>query len=202
MDFDDLLAQTVELLQQHPEVLAHYQRRFQHVLVDEYQDTNPVQNELVLLLAAEHRNVCVVGDCDQSIYSSGARHPQHPRVRGGLPRTPRSSCWSRTTGRPRRSSTPPTRSSPTTWPQAQGAVDRPGRRRAPIVRYHADDEVDEAQWVAAELAELHDGGDLRWADIAVFYRTNAQSRVVEEHLIRAGIPTRSSAAPASTTGAR
>ena len=58
----------------------------------------------------------------------------------------------------------------------------------PIVRYHADDEVDEAQWVAREVAKLHDGGDLRWGDIAVFYRTNAQSRVVEEHLIRIGIP--------------
>ena len=58
----------------------------------------------------------------------------------------------------------------------------------PIVRYHADDEVDEAQWVTREVAKLHDGGDLRWADIAVFYRTNAQSRVVEEHLTRMGVP--------------
>ena len=56
------------------------------------------------------------------------------------------------------------------------------------MRYHADDEVDEAQWVTREIAKLHDGGDLRWADIAVFYRTNAQSRVVEEHLTRMGVP--------------
>src|SRR5690606_26111601 len=68
MDFDDLLQVTVELLRTHPDVLEHYQRRFRHILVDEYQDTNKVQNELVLLLAAEHRNVCVVGDADQSIY--------------------------------------------------------------------------------------------------------------------------------------
>ncbi|MCB0768750.1 MAG: UvrD-helicase domain-containing protein, partial [Flavobacteriales bacterium] len=67
MDFDDLLGVTVELFQKHPDVLAHYQRRFRHVLVDEYQDTNAVQNELVLLLAAEHRNVCVVGDSDQCL---------------------------------------------------------------------------------------------------------------------------------------
>jgi len=67
MDFDDLLSVTVTLFQKHPDVLEHYRRRFRHVLVDEYQDTNAVQNELVLLLAAEHRNVCVVGDSDQCL---------------------------------------------------------------------------------------------------------------------------------------
>ena len=67
MDFDDLLGNTVELFREHPEVLEHYQRRFRHVLVDEYQDTNRVQNELVLLLSAESRNVCVVGDTDQCL---------------------------------------------------------------------------------------------------------------------------------------
>jgi superfamily I DNA/RNA helicase len=67
MDFDDLLSVTVTLFQRHPDVLEHYRRRFRHVLVDEYQDTNAVQNELVLLLAAEHRNVCVVGDSDQCL---------------------------------------------------------------------------------------------------------------------------------------
>jgi DNA helicase-2/ATP-dependent DNA helicase PcrA len=68
MDFDDLLRNTVELFRKEPEVLEHYRRRFRHVLVDEYQDTNKVQNELVLQLAGEHHNVCVVGDSDQSIY--------------------------------------------------------------------------------------------------------------------------------------
>src|SRR3546814_2921113 len=58
----------------------------------------------------------------------------------------------------------------------------------PIARYHGDDEVDEAQWVTREIAHLHDGGDMRWSDIAVFYRTNAQSRVLEEHLARMGVP--------------
>jgi DNA helicase II / ATP-dependent DNA helicase PcrA len=67
MDFDDLLGQALRLLREHPEVLQHYQRRFRHILVDEYQDTNRVQNELVLLLAADHRNVCVVGDQDQCL---------------------------------------------------------------------------------------------------------------------------------------
>src|SRR3546814_9513678 len=73
MDFDDLLGNTVQLLQRCPDLLEHYQRRFKHVLVDEYQDTNTVQNELVLLLTKSHRNVCVVGDGAQSIYKfSGA----------------------------------------------------------------------------------------------------------------------------------
>ena len=67
MDFDDLLTQALRLLREHPPVLEHYQRRFKHILVDEYQDTNRVQNELVLLLAADHRNVCVVGDQDQCL---------------------------------------------------------------------------------------------------------------------------------------
>ena len=67
MDFDDLLGQALRLLREHPDVLAHYQRRFKHILVDEYQDTNVVQNDLVLLLAADHRNVCVVGDQDQCL---------------------------------------------------------------------------------------------------------------------------------------
>ncbi len=65
-------------------------------------------------------------------------------------------------------------------PQAEGAVDRVGAAASRIVRYHADDEGDEAQWVAHTIADLHDGGDYRWGDVAVFYRTNAQSRVVEE----------------------
>ena len=68
LDFDDLLTLTVRLFTEHPDVLAHYQERFEHVLVDEYQDTNRAQNEIVLKLAAAHHNVCVVGDSDQSIY--------------------------------------------------------------------------------------------------------------------------------------
>ncbi|MGI8684450.1 MAG: UvrD-helicase domain-containing protein, partial [Acidimicrobiales bacterium] len=68
MDFDDLLAVTVELLRTAPDVLTHYQDRFSHILVDEYQDTNRAQNELILLLGRRHRNVCVVGDSDQSVY--------------------------------------------------------------------------------------------------------------------------------------
>jgi DNA helicase-2/ATP-dependent DNA helicase PcrA len=188
MDFDDLLLNTAKLFREHPDVLAHYQRRFRHILVDEYQDTNKVQNELVLALAAEHRNVCVVGDSDQSIYRfRGADIRNILEFEDAFPDTTvilleqnyRSTqvildaanaviannfgrkpkeLWSEKTGGPK------------------------------ITRYHAEDEADEGQWVAHEIARLHDEGEIRWGDVAVFYRTNAQSRVLEEHLMRAGIP--------------
>jgi DNA helicase-2/ATP-dependent DNA helicase PcrA len=113
MDFDDLLLVTVNLLQACPDVLSRYQHRFRHVLVDEYQDTNRAQNELVLMLAREHRNVCVVGDSDQSVYAfRGADIRNILQFEGAYP--PPSSSWSRTTARPRRSLTRPTPSSPTT----------------------------------------------------------------------------------------
>ena len=131
MDFDDLLQVTATLLRQNPDVLDHYRRRFRHILVDEYQDTNKVQNELVLALASEHRNICVVGDTDQSIYRlQGRRHPQHPRVRGGVPRLH---------GDRARAELPVDADDPRCRqrgdrqqprPQAEGAVDRQRRRAA------------------------------------------------------------------------
>jgi DNA helicase-2/ATP-dependent DNA helicase PcrA len=188
MDFDDLLGVTVELFHRHPDVLDHYRRRFRHVLVDEYQDTNPVQNELVLMLSDEHRNVCVVGDQDQSIYrfrSADIRNiiefethfPDTTVIL--LEQNYRSTqiildaanaVIANNVGRK---------------PKDLWTESGPGDK---IVRYHADDEMDEARWVAHELARLHDGGTYRWRDMAVFYRTNAQSRVLEEHLVRVGIP--------------
>jgi DNA helicase-2/ATP-dependent DNA helicase PcrA len=188
MDFDDLLGNAVLLLQRHPDLLEHYRRRFKHVLVDEYQDTNTVQNELVLLLTKEHRNVCVVGDDAQSIYRfRGADFSNILEFESAFPdatvvvleQNYRSTqrilsaanavIANNLTGRRKE-----------LWTD-KGDGDR-------ITRYHADDEVDEAQWVTREVARLHDGGTMRWKDIAVFYRTNAQSRVLEEHLARHGIP--------------
>ena len=148
MDFDDLLGVTVTLLQKHPDVLEHYQRRFRHVLVDEYQDTNRVQNELVLLLAREHRNVCVVGDSDQSIY----------RFRGADIRN----ILEFETAFPDATVVileQNYRSTQTILDAANAVIaNNLGRKPKelwtdqgggePIVRYHADDEVDEAQWVA------------------------------------------------------
>jgi DNA helicase-2/ATP-dependent DNA helicase PcrA len=188
MDFDDLLGVTVELLSTQPDVLAHYQQRFQHVLVDEYQDTNRAQNEIVLRLGALHRNVFVVGDADQSIYAFRKADIRNIlEFERAFPDTTTMVLDQNY------------RSTQTILDAANAVIahnvgrkpkdlwtDRgPGDR---IIRYQGDDEVDEAAWVAAEIARLHDGSELRWGDLAVFYRTNAQSRILEEHLVRHGVP--------------
>jgi superfamily I DNA/RNA helicase len=336
MDFDDLLQVTVELLRTQPDVLAHYQQRFKHVLVDEYQDTNRVQNELVLLLAAEHRNICVVGDSDQcfppgtQVSTPAGRVPIEQisvgdivlgtepgrvtyvhadafvgdlvvvevggrrligtaahrvpvgfaRTRRGEPSQGRASATTTlerddfvhlgevTAGdllrverggalvdapvrhvRRERYAGPvyDLEVSPTHTYIADGvlvhnsiyrfrgadirninefeqafpdatvivldqnyrstqhildaanAVIANNMSRKPkelwtesghgelLVRYHADDEGDEARWVAHEIGRLHDEGE-RYAACAVFYRTNAQSRIVEEAFLRTGLP--------------
>jgi len=188
MDFDDLLRNTVELLRTEPEVLVHYRRRFRHVLVDEYQDTNKVQNELVVQLAGEHRNICIVGDSDQSIYRfRGADIRNILEFEEAFPDATVIVLEQNY------------RSTQTILDAANSVIANNMARKPKelwtdegqgqaIIRYHADDEGDEAQWVAHEISKLHDSGDHRWGDVAVFYRTNAQSRVVEEHLLRGGIP--------------
>jgi DNA helicase-2/ATP-dependent DNA helicase PcrA len=188
MDFDDLLVNTVRLFRRHPEVLEHYQRRFGHVLVDEYQDTNAAQNEMILQLARGHRNVCVVGDSDQSIYQfRGADIRNILQFEEAFPDATVVVLEQNY------------RSTQTILDAANAVITHNmGRkpkdlwtdegRGAPIVRYHADDETDEAQWVARTISDLHDDDHLRWGDVAVFYRTNAQSRVLEEHLMRMNIP--------------
>jgi DNA helicase-2/ATP-dependent DNA helicase PcrA len=188
MDFDDLLAQALRLLREHPPVLDHYRQRFRHILVDEYQDTNKVQNDLVLLLAADHRNVCVVGDQDQSIYAfRGADMRNIVEFEGAFPDTTVVMLEQNY------------RSTQTILDAANAVIANNLSRKPkdlwtetgagdPIVRYRADDEVDEAQWISREISRLHDETELSWGDVAVFYRTNAQSRVLEEHLMRVGIP--------------
>ncbi len=190
MDFDDLLGVTVELFRVHPEVLHHYRQRFRHVLVDEYQDTNPVQNDLVMLLGEEHRNVCIVGDSDQSVYAfRGADFrnlmefentfadatvivlEQNYRSTQTILDAANAVISNNAHRKPK-----------DLWSE-QGAGDR-------IVRFQGEDEGDESQWIAHKLASLHSDGDVRWSDMAVFYRTNAQSRVIEEAMMRAGIPYR------------
>ena len=188
MDFDDLLTVTVQLFRTHPDVLAHYQRRFRHVMVDEYQDTNKAQNEIVLQLASDHRNVCVVGDSDQSIYRfRGADIRNILEFEGAYPDTTTIVLDQNY------------RSTQNILDAANAVIsNNVGRkpkhlwtdsgRGEKIVRYQGDDETEEATWVVAEMMRLHDDGDLRWSEVAVFYRTNAQSRVLEEHLVRLGVP--------------
>ena len=188
MDFDDLLCVAVELFQKNPDVLEHYRQRFKYILVDEYQDTNRVQNELVLLLAGGHRNVCVVGDSDQSIYQfRGADIRNILEFEEAFPDATVIVLEQNY------------RSTQTILDAANAVIaNNLGRKPKElwtdqggglaIARYHADDEGDESQWVAHEISRLHDEGEARWGDIAVFYRTNAQSRVIEDQLIRQGIP--------------
>ena len=190
MDFDDLLSVTVELLRTHPEVLEHYRNRFRHVLVDEYQDTNPVQNDLVMLLGEDHRNVCIVGDTDQSIYAFRAADIRN--ILEFETTFPDATVVVLEQNY---------RSTQTVLDAANAVISHNLHRKPkelwsdsgrgdPIVRFQGEDETDEAQWVAHKVASLHQQGDLRWSDMAVFYRTNAQSRVVEEALMRSGIPYR------------
>ena len=188
MDFDDLLGRTVELFQRSPDVLDRYRRRFEHVLVDEYQDTNRVQNELVLLLGKEHRNVFVVGDADQSVY----------RFRGADIRNILEF---------ERAFEDATvvlleqnyRSTQRILSAANAVIDNNLGRKPknlwtdqsggePIVRYCGTDEYDEARWLVSEACRLHEDEQCRWDEMAVFYRTNAQSRAVEEVLVEANIP--------------
>ncbi len=188
MDFDDLLLQTVQLLKRSPEVLESYQQRFRHLLVDEFQDTNHVQNELVILLGRKSNNVTVVGDSDQSIYRF-----RRADIRNILEFEQAFPDVTVVTLAQNYRSTQ-------TILDAANAVIANNAARKPkdlwseagageaIVRYTADDEHDEAAWVGNELARLHRDEHERWGDMAVFFRTNAQSRAVEEALASRRIP--------------
>jgi len=188
MDFDDLLVQAVELFRAHPDVLANYQQRFKHLLVDEYQDTNAAQNELVILLAKEHRNICVVGDSDQSVYRfRGADIRNILEFETAFPDSHVIVLEQNY------------RSTQTILDAANAVIAQNALRKPKalwteqvggelITRYHAEDERDEALWLVHEMARLHDHEHYRWGDLAVFYRTNAQSRAVEEELARRGVP--------------
>jgi DNA helicase-2/ATP-dependent DNA helicase PcrA len=190
LDFDDLITETVKLFQLHPEVLEHYQERFRYILVDEYQDTNRAQYELVNLLASRYRNVCVVGDADQGVYSwRGATiknildferdYPdaavflmeQNYRSTQNILGIANALIEHNVHRKPK-----------SLWTEAgNGEL---------AVLYRAEDEHDEAFFVADEIERLRQSEGFRFGDVAVFYRTNAQSRVIEDVLIRVGAPYR------------
>ena len=190
MDFDDLLVNVVKLFREHPDVLAGYQERFKHVLVDEFQDTNLAQNEVVLLIGRQHHNVCVVGDTDQSIYAfRGADYRNILQFERAFP-----DVYTVVLAQNYRStqvildaanaviSNNVERKPKELWTEV-GSGDK-------IVRYYAEDEDEEARFVVAELKRLHRHEAVNWREMAVFYRTNAQSRVMEEFLIDGDIPYR------------
>src|SRR5689334_23799964 len=193
LDFDDLIMTTVHLLQSHPHVAESYRRRFRHVLVDEYQDTNHAQYVLIKELVSGTEGIppaelCVVGDADQSIYA----------FRGATIRNilefERDFTDARTILLEQNY-----RSTQTILSAANAVIDRNTERKPKrlwsdqgegeqIVGWVADTEHAEADWVAREIDRLADAGEARPGDMAVFYRTNAQSRVFEEVFIRVGLP--------------
>ncbi|MHA6792794.1 DNA helicase PcrA [Pseudonocardia bannensis] len=193
-DFDDLIMETVSLLQRLPAVAEYYRRRFRHVLVDEYQDTNHAQYALIRELVApavdgaEPAELCVVGDSDQSIYA----------FRGASIRNiiefEQDFADARTILLEQNY-----RSTQTILSAANAVIARNPDRRDKrlwseegdgerLVGYVADNEHDEAAFVAGEIDRLVDTGEVRNSDIAVFYRTNAQSRVFEDVFLRVGLP--------------
>ncbi|WP_433474593.1 DNA helicase PcrA [Spirillospora sp. CA-142024] len=201
MDFDDLIMMTVNLLQVFPEAAEHYRRRFRHVLVDEYQDTNHAQYELVRELTApiavagaeDHEQLgaaelCVVGDADQSIYAfRGATIRNILEFERDYPDATTILLEQNY------------RSTQTILSAANAVIERNADRKPKklwsdqgeghkITGYVADNEHDEAAFVAREVDRLTDEGDAHPGDVAVFYRTNAQSRVFEEVFIRVGLP--------------
>src|SRR5215210_515860 len=176
MDFDDLLVRAVELFRAHPEVLAGYQNRFRHVLVDQ--------------LARTHRNICVVGDSDQSVYRfRGADIRNILEFEDKFPDATVIVLEQNY------------RSTSTILDAANAVIANNAMRRPKalwteqvggelIRRYFAEDEHDESAWVCREMQRLHEHENERWGDMAVFYRTNAMSRVLEEQLVRLKIPYR------------
>ncbi len=193
-DFDDLIMTTVNLLQAFPDVAEHYRRRFRHVLVDEYQDTNHAQYVLVKELVGPPggdlppAELAVVGDADQSIYAfRGATIRNILQFEEDFPDAHTILLEQNY------------RSTQTILSAANAVIARNLNRKPknlwsdsgsgwPIVGYVADNEHDEATFVAETVDELSDAGHAHPRDVAVFYRTNAQSRVFEEVFIRVGLP--------------
>ena len=198
LDFDDLIGETVAVLQAFPQIADHYRRRFRHILVDEYQDTNHAQYVLVRELVGRDLEpgedgvppgeLCVVGDADQSIYAfRGATirniedfERDYPNATTILLEQNYRSTQNILSAANSVISRNPARRDKRLWTDAgEGEL---------IVGYVADNEHDEARFIAEEIDALASAGDITYNDVAVFYRTNNSSRSVEEVFIRAGIP--------------
>ena len=194
MDFDDLIAKTVEVLQRHPEVKAKYRSRFKHILVDEYQDTNHAQYVLIKELVGSDRDgfpvaeLCVVGDADQSIYAfRGANirnilqfEADYPNAKTILLEQNYRSTQNILNAANAVISNNDGRKEKNLWSESGAG--------AMITGHVAESEHDEADFVVREIDRLRDLGKSNPGDTAIFYRTNAQSRVFEEVFMRVGIP--------------
>ncbi|MBQ1461461.1 MAG: UvrD-helicase domain-containing protein, partial [Selenomonas sp.] len=188
LDFDDLLMISVLLLEEHEEVRVKYQNRFKYILVDEYQDTNGAQYQLTKILAAKHHNLCVVGDADQSIY--GWRGADIRNIMDFEQDYPEARTIKLEQNY---------RSTKNILAAANAVIEHNINRKKKelwtenttgekITVYEAGDERDEAQFIATTVMKQKTIFNASYGDIAILYRTNAQSRVVEETFMRSGIP--------------
>jgi DNA helicase-2/ATP-dependent DNA helicase PcrA len=193
LDFDDLLVLCVRLFEEYPDVLAYYQNRFEHLLVDEYQDTNSVQNRWVFLLAGQKRNLCVVGDDDQSIYSwRGADIQNILAFEAQYPdaKVIKLEQNYRSTGNILAAAYEVVRRNAGRKEKKLWTESGPGEK---VNRYAATDEHDESWFIASEIEKLvrtgfGDGSRITYQDVAILYRTHAQSRSFEEVFVRKSIP--------------
>lgn len=190
LDFDDLIMKTVELFQTHPEVLEHYQNRFRFIMVDEYQDTNTAQFKLLSLLASKYRNLCVVGDDDQSIYKfRGANIYNILNFEKVFPeaKTIRLEQNYRSTKRILEAANEVIRHNTTRKPKALWTDAEEGD----AIRFCSfANEYEEAYGIAKDIRTAINTSGNHFSDFAILYRTNAQSRVFEEKLVQENIPYR------------
>jgi len=189
LDFDDLIMLTVQLFQKHPETLQYYQQKFQYIHVDEYQDTNHAQYRLVTMLAKKFKNICVVGDADQSIY--GWRGADMSNILEFEKDYQNAKVVLLEQNY---------RSTKTILQAANHVIENNFNRKVkklwtendegqPITYYHAQSEQDEGRYVLSQIQSLLRDG-YHYDDFAILYRTNAQSRVMEENLLKSNIPFR------------
>ncbi|AKN32712.1 ATP-dependent DNA helicase PcrA [Clostridium carboxidivorans P7] len=190
LDFDDLIYKTVELFKKNEEVLDFYQRKFQYVMVDEYQDTNKSQYELVKLLATKHRNICVVGDDDQCIYAW--RGADIKNILGFEKDYPEAKVIKLEQNY---------RSKGNILKAANDVIKNNAERKRKVLRtenedgerikiYRAYSDMEEANYVASQIRKITKDNNKKYKDFAVLYRTNAQSRTFEDIFMKSNIPYR------------
>ena len=188
MDFDDLIMMTLRLFDKNPDVLAYYQQRYQYIHVDEYQDTNHAQYQLVKLLASRFKNICVVGDADQSIY--GWRGADMQNILDFEKDYPEAKVVLleenyRSTKKILQAANEVIKNNRNRRPKKLWTQNDDGEQ---IVYYRANDERDEAVFVASTIDNVVREEGKNFKDFAVLYRTNAQSRTIEEALLKSNIP--------------
>lgn len=188
MDFDDLIMMTLRLFDKNPDVLTYYQQRYQYIHVDEYQDTNHAQYQLVKLLASRFKNICVVGDADQSIY--GWRGADMQNILDFEKDYPEAKVVLleenyRSTKKILQAANEVIKNNRNRRPKKLWTQNDEGEQ---IVYYRANDERDEAVFVASTIDNIVREKVKNFKDFAVLYRTNAQSRTIEEALLKSNIP--------------